>query len=232
MAYGPLSVGSDDAFSLITDQTLTKQDVAADAKAAGDAIAKKFDKAGGTIEGNIKFPDIGDTATSKKLIWAGSSDGAEIYYQTTAKDQGSLVINLLDDANCFLRLALNGVFKSYFSPSDGNFHGNVTGKADSAATADNATHADSASKATLADNATHADNAAHADAATRADNATKAATATKADTATNATNAVNATNATNAITAGNVGGYKIRSQTSDPGAGSTLASGDVLLIYE
>ena len=72
MAYGPLSVGSDDAFSLITDQTLTKQDVAADAKAAGDAIAKKFDKAGGTIEGNIKFPDIGDTATSKKLIWAGS----------------------------------------------------------------------------------------------------------------------------------------------------------------
>ena len=46
MAFGPMSVGSEGAFSLITDQTLTKENVAADAKAAGDALAKKFDKTG------------------------------------------------------------------------------------------------------------------------------------------------------------------------------------------
>ena len=36
MAFGPMSVGSEGAFSLITDQTLTKENVAADAKAAGE----------------------------------------------------------------------------------------------------------------------------------------------------------------------------------------------------
>ena len=93
---------------------------------------------GGTLTGDLKFSDIGDTATSHKISWAGSTDGADIYYQTTAKDQGNLVLNLRDDANCYLRIASNGAFKSYFSPSDGNFHGNVNGKADTAGTADKA----------------------------------------------------------------------------------------------
>lgn len=169
MAFGPMSVGSEGAFSLITDQTLTKENVAADAKAAGAALAKKFDKTGGTVSGDIAFPPIGDVAKSKKISFSGSTDGAEIYYQTTASDQGNLVLNLLDDANCFLRIALNGVFKSYFSPSDGNFHGNVNGTADYA---------------------------------------------------------------TNAGKANNVQGYVIASQSSDPGAGSALTSGKVLLVYE
>lgn len=116
--------------------------------------------AGGTMTGNITFSDIGDTATSHKISWAGSTDGADIYYQTTAKDQGNLVLNLRDDANCYLRIAYNGAFKSYFSPSDGNFHGNVNGNATSAS------------------------------------------------------------------------GYTFKSQTSDPGANSSLATGTVLFVYE
>lgn len=115
---------------------------------------------GGTLTGDLKFSDIGDTATSHKISWAGSTDGADIYYQTTAKDQGNLVLNLRDDANCYLRIASNGAFKSYFSPGDGNFHGNVNGNATSAS------------------------------------------------------------------------GYTFKSQTSDPGANSSLATGTVLFVYE
>ena len=88
------------------------------------------------LTSNLVFPDIGDVATSNKISWNGSTDGADIYYQTTASDQGNLVLNLRDDANCCLRIACNGVFKSYFSPVDGNFHGNVNGNADSATNAD------------------------------------------------------------------------------------------------
>ena len=91
--------------------------------------------AGGTMTGDVSFSSIGDTATSKKIRWNGSTDGADIYYQTTVSDQGNLVINLRDDSNCYLRIAKNGVFKSYFSPDDGNFHGNVNGTADTATSA-------------------------------------------------------------------------------------------------
>lgn len=84
------------------------------------------------MTGDVIFTSIGDTATSKKITWSGSTDGADIYYQTTVADQGNLVLNLRDDSNCYLRIAYNGTFKSYFSPSDGNFHGNVNGNADSA----------------------------------------------------------------------------------------------------
>ena len=115
---------------------------------------------GGTLTGDLKFSDIGDTATSHKISWAGSTDGADIYYQTTAKDHGNLVLNLRDDTNCYLRIASNGAFKSYFSPGDGNFHGNVNGNATSAS------------------------------------------------------------------------GYTFKSQTSDPGANSSLATGTVLFVYE
>lgn len=82
---------------------------------------------GGTMTGNITFSDIGNTNTSNRISWNGSTDGADIYYQTTAGDQGNLVLNLRDDSNCYLRIARNGTFKSYFSPDDGNFHGNVNG---------------------------------------------------------------------------------------------------------
>lgn len=103
--------------------------------AATATTATTATKANG-LTGSLNFPDIGDVATSNKISWNGSTDGADIYYQTTASDQGNLVLNLRDDANCYLRIAYNGAFKSYFTPADGNFHGNVNGKSDSAGSAD------------------------------------------------------------------------------------------------
>ena len=81
---------------------------------------------GGTMSGNITFAGIGDTATAAGLSWSGSTDGASIYYQTTAADRGHLVLNLVDDSNVTLDIAAAGTVKSYFS-YDGVFHGNVTG---------------------------------------------------------------------------------------------------------
>lgn len=75
------------------------------------------------IRGSITFPVIGDTATSSKISWNGSSDGADIYYQTTAKDQGNLVLNVKDDTNAYIQLALNGVFKSHFDVANSYWTG-------------------------------------------------------------------------------------------------------------
>lgn len=75
------------------------------------------------ITGSIIFPVIGDTATSNKISWSGASDGADIYYQTTVKDQGNLVLNVKDDANAYIQLALNGVFKSHFDVANSYWTG-------------------------------------------------------------------------------------------------------------
>lgn len=99
----------------------------------GANIAATYLKhSGGQMTGDLTFSDIGNVGTSNKISWNGSTDGADIYYQTTESDQGNLVLNLRDDPNCYLRIAYSGEFKSYFSPSDGNFHGNVNGTADTA----------------------------------------------------------------------------------------------------
>lgn len=138
MAQGPMSVGSPDVIKFITDKTLTQEDIAADAKVVGQKLAAKFDAAGGTLSGNLSFPAIGDTDVSKKIAWSGSTDGAEIYYQTVGADHGRLIINLKDDDNCELVIAQNGAVRSYFSPADGKFHGNVVGNADTATYAQHA----------------------------------------------------------------------------------------------
>lgn len=75
------------------------------------------------INGSIVFPNIGDTATSNKISWSSSSDGADIYYQTTGTDQGNLVLNVKDDTNAYIQLALNGVFKSYFDVANSYWTG-------------------------------------------------------------------------------------------------------------
>lgn len=72
---------------------------------------------GGSLSGGISFADIGDTGKSAGLSWFGSTDGASIYYQTTAADQGNLVLNLTDDDNCYLRIAKNGAFTAYVTPN-------------------------------------------------------------------------------------------------------------------
>lgn len=75
------------------------------------------------INGSIVFPNIGDTATSNKISWSGSSDGADIYYQTTASNQGNLVLNVKDDTNAYIQLALNGTFKSHFDVANSYWTG-------------------------------------------------------------------------------------------------------------
>lgn len=75
------------------------------------------------INGSIVFPAIGDTATSNKISWSGSSDGADIYYQTTATDQSNLVLNVKDNTNAYIQLALNGVFKSHFDVANSYWTG-------------------------------------------------------------------------------------------------------------
>lgn len=75
------------------------------------------------ISGSIIFPVIGDTAASNKISWSSSSGGADIYYQTTAKDQGNLVLNVRDDANAYIQLALNGTFKSHFDVANSYWTG-------------------------------------------------------------------------------------------------------------
>ena len=138
MAFGPFSVVPEERKAIVSDTSLSIAGRPADAKTVGTKLSGKTVKTGATMTGGLAFASIGDTGTSAGVKWAGSTDGASIYYQTTAKDQGNLVLNLKDDSDCYLRIAKNGAFKSYFSPDDGNFHGNVNGKADKAGTADTA----------------------------------------------------------------------------------------------
>lgn len=80
---------------------------------------------GGTMIGDITFVSIGDTATSKGIHWSGSTDGADIFYRTDAKDAGRLVLNIADDANARIDFALNGTTKSCID-ANGNFSGNAS----------------------------------------------------------------------------------------------------------
>lgn len=93
--------------------------------------------AGGTMSGNITFAAIGDKAKASGISWSGSTDGASIYYETRAVDEGHLVLNMIDDSNVTVDIAAGGAVKSYFS-YDGVFHGTATyaNSADSAGNAD------------------------------------------------------------------------------------------------
>ncbi len=90
--------------------------------------------AGGTMSGNITFADIGNKAKAAGLSWSGSTDGASIYYETRAVDEGHLVLNMFDDSNVTVDIAAGGAVKSYFDYG-GTFHGNVAGNASSASSA-------------------------------------------------------------------------------------------------
>lgn len=92
-------------------------------------LDKKLPLSGGTVYGNLTFPDIGDNDSSRGLHWAGSGDGAWIYYKTTGKDKGHLAIWMDDDADTTIDFMWNigGTVdtKSYIS-SDGVYHGTAT----------------------------------------------------------------------------------------------------------
>ena len=86
---------------------------------------------GGTMSGNIAFAAIGDKAKAAGLSWSGSTDGASIYYETRAADEGHLVLNMVNDSNVTIDIAAGGAVKSYFDYG-GTFHGSVVGNASSA----------------------------------------------------------------------------------------------------
>ena len=106
----------------INDTEITQVNNASKLQTARNLWGNSFD---GTkdINDSIIFPNIGDTAISNKISWSGSSDGADIYYQTTGKDAGNLVLNVKDDTNAYIQLALNGVFKSHFDVANSYWTG-------------------------------------------------------------------------------------------------------------
>lgn len=60
---------------------------------------------------HINFATVTSTtypALSKKIVFNGSTDGADIYYRVDASDAGRLVLNLRDDSNTKICFALNG----------------------------------------------------------------------------------------------------------------------------
>ena len=70
-------------------------------------LAKKVNKTGDTMSGDLTFASIGNWPTnpdddfpvdSKGLKWAGSSDNASIFYRITASDKGHLVFQTGDDS--------------------------------------------------------------------------------------------------------------------------------------
>ena len=87
--------------------------------------------AGGTMSGNITFASVGDKTKAAGLSWSGSTNGASIYYETRAADEGHLVLNMIDDSNVTVDIAAGGTVKSYFDYG-GTFHGSVAGNASSA----------------------------------------------------------------------------------------------------
>lgn len=99
---------------------------------------------GGTMSGNLEFQSTGTTGTSSKIVFSGSTDGAQIYYNVPSSDQGNLVFNMVDDANTNIEFANGGAVKSYISSVDGVYHGKAT----------NAGYADSAGNASKVNNHT------------------------------------------------------------------------------
>lgn len=79
---------------------------------SGNTITSTYLKlTGGTMSGNLTFASVTSTtypALSNKIVWSGSTDGADIYYRVDANDAGRLVFNLRDDANTLICFAKNG----------------------------------------------------------------------------------------------------------------------------
>lgn len=78
----------------------------------GSTITSTYLKlSGGTMSGNLTFASVTSTtypALSNKIVWSGSTDGADIYYRVDANDAGRLVFNLRDDADTLICFAKNG----------------------------------------------------------------------------------------------------------------------------
>lgn len=117
------------SFNGTADVTWTLSDIGA---AASSHSHSYLPLGGGTVTGNITFSEVTSTtypANSSKITWNGSTDGADIYYRVTASDKGQLVLNLRDDADATIGIALNGAVKTTFDTN-----GYYSGKANQANT--------------------------------------------------------------------------------------------------
>lgn len=66
-------------------------------------LANYLPLSGGTMTGNLTFNAVSSTsypASSNRILWSGSTDGAAIYYRVDASDAGRLVFQTADDSNC------------------------------------------------------------------------------------------------------------------------------------
>lgn len=115
-------------------------------------LAKKVNKTGDTMSGDLTFASIGNQPTnpdddfpvdSKGLKWAGSSDNASIFYRITASDTGNLVFHMGDDAGCnfiwdnstngeIMKLQGSGALYVTGPVSSSTFIGKLQGNADTA----------------------------------------------------------------------------------------------------
>ena len=117
------------SFNGTADVSWTLSDIGA---AASSHSHSYLPLGGGTVTGNITFSEVTSTtypANSSKITWNGSTDGADIYYRVTASDKGQLVLNLRDDADATIGIALNGSVKATFDTN-----GYYSGKANQANT--------------------------------------------------------------------------------------------------
>lgn len=113
-------------------------------------LAKKVNKTGDTMSGDLVFQDVAITSDkypfkSAKLHWSGGSDFASIYYAVTSSNMGKLVFEVGDDGSeeFIWRSSKNGdyvtlnntMLKSVLNVQAPMFIGKLQGNADTATTA-------------------------------------------------------------------------------------------------
>ena len=110
-------------------------------------LAKKVNKTGDTMSGDLVFQDVAITSDkypfkSAKLHWSGGSDFASIYYAVTSRNMGKLVFEVGDDGSeeFIWRSSKNGdyvtlnntMLKSVLNVQAPMFIGKLQGNADTA----------------------------------------------------------------------------------------------------
>lgn len=110
-------------------------------------LAKKVNKTGDTMSGDLVFQDVAITSDkypfkSAKLYWSGGSDFASIYYAVTSSNMGKLVFEVGDDGSeeFIWRSSKNGdyvtlnntMLKSVLNVQAPMFIGKLQGNADTA----------------------------------------------------------------------------------------------------
>lgn len=127
-------------------------------------LAKKVNKTGDTMSGDLVFQDVAITSDkypfkSAKLYWSGGSDFASIYYAVTSSNMGKLVFEVGDDGSgeFIWRSSKNGdyvtlnntMLKSVLNVQAPMFIGKLQGNADTATASDTATTANKLGSSTI-----------------------------------------------------------------------------------